>query len=74
VNHKVEGHPHPRIRLNERSALSVDEFCQAVGVKRTTAFKLLASGELASFTVGSRRLIPRAALEDFIARRVAAAN
>jgi excisionase family DNA binding protein len=53
-------------------AYTIPEACIAAGLGRTMLYQLLTSGEIESFTVGSRRLIPRSALEAFIARRLAA--
>jgi excisionase family DNA binding protein len=38
---------------------------------RTTIFKLIKSGELASVKIGKSRRIPVSALDDFVARRTA---
>ena len=48
--------------------LSVAEVAMLLGVHRSTVYDLLAAGELRSTTLGRRRLIPRAALEEFVAR------
>lgn len=37
-----------------------------LGVGRSTVFALMASGELRSVKIGSRRLVPEAALREFI--------
>ncbi len=47
--------------------LSVQECADMLGLSRTTTFNLTRSGQLASIKVGARRLIPRVALEQFIA-------
>jgi excisionase family DNA binding protein len=47
--------------------MSVAEVAQLLGVHRTTVYDLLAIGELRSTTLGRRRLIPRVALEEFVA-------
>ena len=47
--------------------LSVSEVALLLGIHRTTVYHLLATGELRSTTLGRRRLIPRAALEEFVA-------
>ncbi len=64
----------PPVRLDEKVNLSVNEFCQVFGVKRTTAAKMIQSGELKSFKIGARRLIPKAAVDDLVARRLAEAR
>jgi len=39
---------------------------ELLGVGRTTAFSLVRSGQLKSFKIGRRRLVPRTAIEEFI--------
>lgn len=47
--------------------LSVNEVAELLRIHRATVYDLLATGELRSTTLGRRRLIPRAALEEFVA-------
>jgi excisionase family DNA binding protein len=47
--------------------LSVTEVADLLGIHRATVYDLLATGELRSTTLGRRRLIPRAAVEEFVA-------
>lgn len=51
--------------------LTVDEACEALGVKRTVLYSLLKGGRrtrrLTSVKVGSRRLIPVSSLQAFVA-------
>ena len=47
--------------------LSVEEAARLLGIGRTVAYRLLSQGELRSVKVGGRRLIPRVAVEIFIA-------
>jgi len=54
--------------FDERILLDVLATARAMSVGRTTVFSLLNSGELASITIGRRRLVPRAAIEDYIER------
>ncbi|HEV3309326.1 MAG TPA: excisionase family DNA-binding protein [Chloroflexota bacterium] len=51
--------------------LSVDEAVLELGIKRTMFFAELGAGRIRSFKVGRRRLIPRAALQEWIDDRVA---
>jgi excisionase family DNA binding protein len=50
----------------ERLAYRVDEACRALGISRTTLYKLIASGELRTVMVGGRRLIPLEAAEALV--------
>ncbi len=52
----------PRARV----LLTVDEACNALGIKRTRLYGFLATGELASRKVGGRRLVPVRALHEFV--------
>jgi excisionase family DNA binding protein len=47
--------------------LSIKDACRILGLSRTTLYAQLASGRLRSVTVGRRRLIPREAIDAFIA-------
>lgn len=47
----------------ERRAYKVSEYCQAYGVSRAMAYKLMACGKLKFFEVGSDRRIPVEAAE-----------
>lgn len=49
-------------------AYSVTEAAQALGVGRSTLYKLLTDGDLPSTTIGTRRLIFREDLDDFVQR------
>lgn len=53
-----------------RYTCSAREAAQALGLGRSTTYELLRSGELPSIRVGRRVLIPLAALEGFIAKRL----
>jgi excisionase family DNA binding protein len=53
--------PEPSARL-----LRVEEAALILGVGRTTAFQLIANGSLATVRIGRRRLVPRAALDQFL--------
>lgn len=46
----------------------VEKVMERLGVGRSTAFALIASGELRSVKIGRRRLVSEAALVDFIAK------
>lgn len=52
-------------------ALGVDDACQALGIKRTKLYDLVAAGKLKSFTIGGRRLFQKSELEAFVAREAA---
>ena len=53
--------------------LDVDEAAAALNLGRTATYQEISRGQLRSVTVGRRRLIPAAALRDFIAARTAEA-
>ena len=54
---------------HERLALGIQEAAEAVGLGRSTLFKLLAAGELKAVKIGRRRLILKAELDRFIQAR-----
>jgi excisionase family DNA binding protein len=47
----------------DKRALRIKEFCEAYGLSRSTAYKLMAQGKLRTVRVGGRRLIPTDAAE-----------
>jgi excisionase family DNA binding protein len=55
----------------DREAYGVDETARLLNTSDWTIKKLLASGELDSFLIRGRRLIPREAIAALIARGVA---
>jgi excisionase family DNA binding protein len=52
-------------------ALSPEEACQAIGVRRSTMNTLLMQGTIKSFKIGRLRRIPAEALRSSIERRLA---
>lgn len=57
---------------NPRRLLTVAEARDELRLGATKCAELLASGELASFRVGRRRLVPVKAIDDYIAAQLAA--
>jgi excisionase family DNA binding protein len=51
----------------ERRAFGVNEACQALGLSRSTIYKLIATERLRSVRVAGRRLIPADAVEALVA-------
>ena len=47
----------------ERRALRINEFCEAYGLSRSTAYKLIKEGKLRAVLIGGRRVIPVEAAE-----------
>jgi excisionase family DNA binding protein len=43
----------------EREGLTVNEFCHALGIGRTTAYAMIGRGEIRTRTFGARRIVPR---------------
>ena len=54
--------------LEGKLLLSIEDVMQATSLRRSKVFELLADGSLESCHVGRRRLIPRTALDAFVAR------
>ena len=52
--------------------LGVDEAAAVLGLGRSLVYNLIASGELRTFRIGRRRLVPSGALAEFMAAREAA--
>jgi excisionase family DNA binding protein len=49
-----------------RHAYSVQEFCVAVGISESFAYRLLKEGQVRSVLVSGRRLVPAAAIDEFL--------
>lgn len=58
----------------EPDLLSVEEFCRAIGVGRTTTYELIAAREIVPIRIGRRTLIPRTEKDRLIASRLAEAK
>ena len=56
---------------DERLAVSVNEAAELIGLGRDVTYRLVMSGEVPSFKVGTRRLVPIAGLREYVARRMA---
>ena len=56
----------------EKLAFTIDESHTALGVSRAYLYRLIADGELKSFSLGRRRLVSRQSILNLIARREAA--
>jgi len=52
----------------KKSLLTVEEFAAAVSLGRTTCFRLVREGQVHSFLVGKRRLVPATEPEAFALR------
>ena len=53
--------------MEEKLLLSPAEVASSLGLGRTKIFELMQSGRLESCTIGRRRVVPREALENFVA-------
>jgi excisionase family DNA binding protein len=51
---KPEG---PTIPFSQRLSCTIDEACEATSLGRTKLYELIAAGQLATTTVGRRRLV-----------------
>jgi len=72
--HATRDHGLQRLDLgtgrSEEHASLVGFACQRLGVSRTTLYELIASGEIRSFKVGARTLIPETELRKFVAEKM----
>lgn len=55
--------------MEERLSYSVDEAARATGLGRSNFYKILARGDIESFTVGKRRMVSARALRQFIEQK-----
>lgn len=56
------------------AALTVAEAARRIGMGRTKLYEYVSSGEIASVKIGSLRRIPAEAVNEFLARRLSAAD
>lgn len=54
--------------------LSIDDLARLLGVSRSTAKSIIARGEIATITIGARRLITPRAYHEYIENRERAAE
>lgn len=66
--------PRPPIASSDRRGFSPPEAAERIGISVAKMFELIAAGEIESFKIGSRRIIPVSAIDDFIARKLAEAR
>lgn len=63
---------HAQVKEHNRAAmkrlLDMKEVADVLNVGRSTAFALVLSGDLRSLKIGRRRLVPEAALAEFLER------
>lgn len=62
---------HDRAALEEKKLLTIREAGALLGLGRSLIYDLIATGEINSLKIGRARRIPTAALDEFIARRLA---
>ena len=54
--------------------LDVSTFAKSIGIGRSKAWELVSTGQIASVRVGTRRLVPREAVEQFVAGLITSAQ
>ncbi len=55
------------VKVMEKQTLTVEEAAKMLGISRNSAYEGVRSGEIPSIKVGRRLLVPRTALERFLA-------
>lgn len=61
-----------KTKLASEGAVNVDEACKLLGIKRTMLYKLMGDNEIAYALIGKRRVIPRRAIQDYLAAQIVA--
>ena len=59
---------------HERLAVSVSDAAKMLGLGRDVTYRLILAGEVPSFKVGARRIVPVAGLREYVERRTAEAG
>ena len=57
------------VENTENELITMEELCSRLMISETTAYKLMRSGEIDAFKLGSHWKIPVTALRDFILSR-----
>lgn len=72
----MEVSPQPAVELapGSRRAISIPEFCLAMGISRSTAYLLLNAGTLRTIRLGGRRLVPLSEVDRLLEGAVDAAR
>jgi len=73
-SHMINATSARRDRVDERLAVSPTEAARMAGIGRTKLYEAVGSGALASFKIGTRRLIRIAALEAWLAAQEAGSS
>ena len=60
-----------RIQNNERLALNVTEAAACLGISRPKMYELMRQSDFPSFQIGTRRLISRQGLAEWVERQAA---
>lgn len=55
---KESPQPSAELAPGNRRALSIPEFCRAIGISRSSAYLLVNAGTLRTIRLGGRRLVP----------------
>jgi excisionase family DNA binding protein len=59
--------------LDDAALLTLDETCEALRISRVTLWRLIRTGHVVAFRVGSRVRVPASGVEEYLARhRIAA--
>ena len=56
------------VKMEENELLSIEQLCDKLFISATTAYKLLQSGEIKGFKLGTWK-IPMKSIDDYIKRR-----
>jgi excisionase family DNA binding protein len=57
-----------RLRLDEKRAFRIDEFCAVYGLGRTKTYDIIKAGKLRTVLIGGRRLVPKDAAVALLAQ------
>lgn len=66
-------YPQPSVKgvnnMSDKLLLSAEQAAEMLAIGRSKVFEMMASGELESFTIGRRRVLPVAGLREFVERQ-----
>jgi excisionase family DNA binding protein len=66
--------PRPPVATVDRRGLDPFEAAGRLGVSRAKLYELITAGEIGSFKIGSRRIVPAAAIDQYMERKLTEAR
>lgn len=66
--------PRAALPIGDRLGFDVADSAARLGISRAQMYRLIAAREIESFKIGSRRVVPASAIDQYIVRKLAEAR